>query len=403
MKFEKIILVIISVLVAGMEFISCSRGYRPEIVNNPLEEEVYYIIGQIKEENSPVEGVVVSSSGTQVETSHEGWYQLPVNQKGKCTVSYMKEGYIPITTTVLIPEEMQTRSSVALPLQMAKKNPVVTIDPSRDTVIVYPGADKLTSIIFPAGISDQPIDVSATEFINGPMVDLEHAGLVTFDLEVSGPEKTLPVEIINQANPLLHVGQLVHCVEVDGQWKEMAGTIGTFNWLRNIHEATIQSSYAIHSIGPKLEVDTILTSFESAGEVVIDNLGSLFAKEVEIMSKQKMGWEITSDMDSYYSIFPGLTDSDCKYTTQSLYKVLASVNGSLAGVSETDVPLGIAKVSGDTKMTIKFFTRVDDVSLQYILMFQGIWDTKQIKYKRYSGMNIEIDYQYGSSHIGNQK
>ena len=121
------------------------------------------------------------------------------------------------------------------------------------------------------------------------------------------------------------------------------------------------------------------------------------------MSKQKMGWEITSDMDSYYSIFPGLTDSDCKYTTQSLYKVLASVNGSLAGVSETDVPLGIAKVSGDTKMTIKFFTRVDDVSLQYILMFQGIWDTKQIKYKRYSGMNIEIDYQYGSSHIGNQK
>ena len=56
MKFKKIIMAIISVLVAGMGFISCSRGYRPEIVNNPLEEEVYYIIGQIKEENSPVEG-----------------------------------------------------------------------------------------------------------------------------------------------------------------------------------------------------------------------------------------------------------------------------------------------------------------------------------------------------------
>lgn len=403
MKSEKILIsIILSMFLINIGFISCSKENTLEIVDNPLEEEVYYIVGKLDQGNIPVEDVVVSTSGIEVKTSQDGVYQLPVKKKGDYIISFMKDEYMPITSVVTIPGNMHTRSTVSLPLQMTKKNAPIIIDPSKDTVIIYPGADKLTSIIFPAGISDKPIEVSATEFINGAMKNVEHASLSTFELKVSGMQGILPVVIKNQAHPLIRVGQIVQYAEIDGQWNWL-GNVSDFDWAKNILKTTIQSSYVKHSIGPVFEILSIDTSLESLGEITIDNLGNLSSKEVEIMTKQKMGWDITTNMDDYYSIYPGLVDDDCKYTTATLYRLIASINGSLSGINETDLTLGVAKVSGDTKMVVKNFARVEDITYQFILFFQGIWVTHEISIKKYSGVNVEFDYQYGPNHTGNQE
>ncbi|MBD9167180.1 MAG: hypothetical protein EGQ00_09145 [Parabacteroides johnsonii] len=403
MKSEKILIsIILSMFFANIGLVSCSKENTLEIVKNPLEEEVYYIVGKLNQGYMPVEDVAVSASGVTVKTSQDGMYQLPVKKKGDYVVSFTKDGYIPLTSSVTIPGNMHTGSTVSLPLQMTKKNATITIDPSKDTVIIYPGTDKLTSIIFPAGITNKPIEVSATEFINGAMENAKRASFSTFELEISGMEGTLPVEIKNQAHPLIRVGNIVQYAEIDGQWT-LLGDVSTFDWGQNVLKTTIQSSYVKHSIGPVFEIVSTDTSLESLGEVTIDNLGNLSSKEVEVMVKQKMGWDITTNMDDYYSIYPGLVDDDCKYTTATLYRVLASINGSLFGIDETDLSLGVAKVSGDTKMEVKCFARVEDITFRFILFFQGIWVTHHISIKKYSGVNVEFDYQYGPNHTGNQE
>jgi hypothetical protein len=79
------------VMMGVMVFSGCKKDEpTPEIVENPLDKEVYHIVGKVMDGTKGLEGVKVSSSGTDVTTSADGVFQLAVTKKGTFSVTFSK-------------------------------------------------------------------------------------------------------------------------------------------------------------------------------------------------------------------------------------------------------------------------------------------------------------------------
>ena len=122
-----------SLLVAGlaisllatmsMGMISCSKDDpKPDVVENPLDAEVYYIIGKVSQGTAALEGVKVSAGGSEATTAADGTFQLEVTKKGDYSVAFAKDGYISVSANATIASDAAKRSSVAVLQELTKAN-----------------------------------------------------------------------------------------------------------------------------------------------------------------------------------------------------------------------------------------------------------------------------------------
>ena len=185
-------------------------------------------------------------------------------------------------------------------------------------------------------------------------------------------------------------------VEKNGSWTKSGDAAYDASANAYVTELT---SFSNHSFGPSYTAASKGSSSEDLGEVTIDNLGNMSAKDGEIKAKQKMGWTIDGDLSALLKAqFPALTSADIESLVASINSAIASTKGASAGISESTVSMGTAKVSGDTKMTVKLSASVRQTTGTFNFMYQGKPVSFSVPVKTYSGVATQITYQYGSSH-----
>lgn len=398
------------VMMGVTTFTGCKKDEpTPEIVENPLDKEVYYITGRVVEGTKNLEGVKVSSSGTDVTTLADGSFQLPVTKKGVQAVTFSKSGYVTVLAEAAISSDMKKHSSVSLVQHLTALATSVKVKPDADTML-YDVRKKIAILSFPAGVVDEETDMTVTEYIGGTKVSGGHAALSTINCLPDGKNfgKSVEVAITNATSPAIFFSDVRHYVETNGTWQQQS--VLTYDKSRNVYIASL-NGFSNHSFGVTYTVKNGGTSIEDAGSVVIDNMGNMQSKESGVSAKHKVGYTIEGDLKQLISArFSGLSSADVEALAGQLENVITSTQGMAAGVSEVPFSLGTAKLSGDMKMTVDMKIQKVTSTLSFNLNYQGAVQVFKgpvassapiafdIPISIYSGIKTTITTQYGTSH-----
>lgn len=383
----------------GVGFVSCGDDDAPQptIVENPLDAEAYYISGKVSQASGALEGVTVSTSGAEAKSAADGTFQLEVTKKGDYAVAFAKEGYIGVSTEVEIAADTKKRSSIAVTQELTKANAPVTVTPDA-AASVSGGAKSAASLEIPAGAVTKATDITVTEYQAGVKKSDARASSSTINCQPDGLkfEKPVKVAVKNKMSSVIYFASVAHFIEKGGAWVKEENV--SFDSNANVY-ATELTGFSNHSFGPAYTASSKGSSSEDLGEVSIDNLGNMATKEGEVVGKQKFGWTIDGDLSALLKAqFPALSATDIEGLAAAINGAIASTKGSPAGVTESALSMGTAKVSGDTKMTVKFSAVVKATAGTFNFVYQGKATSISIPVKTYSGVSTTITYQYGASH-----
>lgn len=391
-------LVMCVAVMLGVGLVSCSEDEpTPEVIENPLDAEAYYITGKVSQASTPLEGVTVSTSGSETKSEADGTFQLEVAKKGDYTVSFVKEGFITVSVDTEIESDASKRSSVSIAQELTKASTPVTIKPDTEAV-VSGGANSAASLSIPVGAVTEATDITVTEYMKGAKKGDVHASLSTINCQPDGLifEKSVNIAIKNKMSSAICFSNVVHYVEKDGVWMKESDV--SYDPGKNVY-ATELTGFSNHSFGPTYVVAVKGSTNENLDEVSIDNLGKMTAIEGTVTGKQKFGWEIDGNLsDLLKAQFPSLSSTDIEGLADAVSGAISSSKGVPAGVSESTLSLGTAKVSGDAKMTVSFAAVIKSTTGTFNLIYQGKPATISVPVKTYNGISTKISYQYGSSH-----
>lgn len=386
------------VMMGVMVFSGCKKDEpTPEIVENPLDKEVYHIVGKVMDGTKGLEGVKVSSSGTDVTTSADGVFQLPITKKGTFSVTFSKSGYVTVSAEAVIPSDMKKSSTVSLMQHLTALATPIKVKPDVD-MPVYDMRSKKAFLYVYAGSIDKETEMTVTEYINGTKAEINNAALTTINCLPDGQtfKKTVDVAIRNAASPAVYFSDIRHYKEINGKWQEE----GTLTYLKDYNVyLTSLDGFSNHSFGITCTVKNGEVTTEDEGTVVIDNLGNMNSKEETVSGKQKIGWTLESDLKQLVSgRFTSLSSADVEALAGELEKAIISTKGVAAGVTEVPISLGVAKISGDMKMTIDMKAQKRMSTLSFSLNYQDKVEVLEIPISTYSGIKTTITTQYGTSH-----
>ncbi len=377
----------------------CSKDNEPtpEIVENPLDKEVYYIVGKVTEDNKALEGVEVGVSGKSAKTAADGTYQLAVDKVGTYVVAFAKDGYVGVSADAVVPSGTPKQGSISLSQAMTSLATPVTVSADQDTV-VYDGRTHVAELAVPAGAVKEDTEITMTEYLKGAKAEADHASLSTINCTPDGLkfEKSVEVAVKNATSNAISFADVKHFVEDGNAWKEM-GT-ADFDADRNVYACSLDG-FSNHSFGPVYSVSDAGSSTENLSTVTIDNLGKMDAAEQEVAGKQKIGWEIRGDLKQLLSgTFSALSASDLESLARQLNAAITSTKGSAAGVEEIPFSLGTAKVDGDQKVTIDMKAKKNLSSFSVNFNYQGRVVPFSVEIATYAGVSTTITKEGGASH-----
>ena len=381
----------------GIGLISCTEDEpKPEVVENPLDHEIYYIAGKVTDGTNALEGVKVSVSGDEVTTKADGLYQLSVTKKETVGVTFTKSGYVTVSAKAVITADTKKSSVISLVQQMTKTAKPVKVEADKDTT-VYDQEKPISILNIPAGAVTQDTEITITEYTDGAKGD-SHASLSTINCQPDGQKFEKPVEVIvkNATKPIIYFSEVNHYVEKNGSWQMLAPT--TYDKERNVYVSSL-TSFSNHSFGFECTATDGESQTEELDKVEIDNLGNMKTKEQTVSSKQKMGWVVDGDLKQQVSSqFAVLDASDVTALAQQVESAIASFKGATAGVSESTFSLGTAKLSGDTKVTVETKARKVTTTIVFRMNYQGQVVNFSVRIVTYKGVVTSITTQYGESH-----
>ncbi|MDR1980562.1 MAG: hypothetical protein LBQ39_02935 [Tannerellaceae bacterium] len=378
MKKEKIslsVLLVVALFIGCISFISCGEEEKevtpPEVAVN---EEVYYIVGKVQQDNgTALADVDVSTSGQSVKTDAQGIYELPVTGKGTYAVAFTKANYISVSSKATIASNAGIFSSVILTQTLTAKSAPVSVTPNSEA--------KIEELTVPAGGVDAPVEISVTKYADATVCETSNpneinAPVATFDFEPDGLVFAEPA-IVTIPNPLTGgaaFSSLTHLVLKNNTWTEEG--LATYNQ-EGGHYTFELKGFSKHSfIVPSVKLTTT-TSEEPIGQpVVIDNTGNQAVQTQDITTSQKYGWEVAAPQ-----------------VDEALKPMVSAVlGGGNSGTGE--IPLTFPyTVSGDTKATIEVVATVTNTKITLPI----IGSTRDISVKKYTGTKIVIKLEYGSS------
>ena len=359
-------------------FSSCKKDEEPapEIAVN---ETAFYIIGEVLSEGKSVDGVTVKTADTEATTDSKGLFELKLTKKGDYSVSFSKNGYIPVSSEVTISSDADNKSSVTIRQALTQRNSSVKVNPDEEAVVKDDKAG--VSISIPAGAVKEPVDISMTPFTPGEKKKANgatSASLISLNMDPDGLKFEKPVDILLD-NPMGDVafGNLKHMVEENGSLKEVGSV--SFDKEKGSYKATL-TGFSNHSFTIPATTSVGGSGTEALQTIVIDNLGSPAVKSESVTVNQKLGWTMDGDA-------PG-----------SAADVVSSLMGSAPGTTETSVSMSF-NVSGDTKQTIEFLAKTEKYTFSFpIINANGDAETINVSVTKYTGSEVNVTDQLGSSH-----
>lgn len=387
------------IAIVGLGIGSCSKDEpTPQLVENPLDSEVYYLAGTVTDGENGLEGVEIRTGDSEATTATDGTFQIEVPKKGATyTVSFSKDGYIPVSAEAAVPSDATKSTVIALNQQLSKLNEPVRVYP--DSEVEIPEARReVTSLFIPAGAVKEMTDIIITEYLDGAKLSVEHISLSTVNFSPDGFifEKPVEIKVKNATSNAISFDDVKHYVEKNGVWQEESEALFDKNKNAYVTELT---GFSNHSFGPSCRMKDSGDSFEETVSMEVDNIGKMEATEKTITAKQKTGWEIEGDLSqSISSQFDGLDASDVTGLVSALNHAIASVKGTSSGVQETEISLGTAKISGDTKMNVVLKARKQSTTLTFYLNYKGERKAFPVNILTYTGLYPYITYIYGEHH-----
>ena len=386
-------------LVCSTVLSSCKGKDDPMVPEITSDETAYYIVGEVLSDGKALEGVTVKADSEEASTDSDGVFELKLTKKGDYAVSFSKAGYVAISSDVVISSDANNKSSVIIRQVLAKKNDPVRVVPDENAEIGDESAG--VSMFIPAGAVKEAVDISMTPFTPGQKKLSDgavSANLLSLNMEPDGLVFDKPVEVF-LSNPIaggIAFGNLKHTVEENGVLKELDEVF--YDDEKGAYKA-ILTGFSNHSFTISANASNGGAGTESLATTVIDNLGNVASVTEVVTTTQKFGWTISGDIAaSIKSQYPSLPDATISSLASSVTSAVSSMMGSSPGVGEMSLTIPF-NVSGDVKQSIEFSAKIENQTFSFpIILADGGLDFVSVSTSKYVGSEVNITYEYGSSH-----
>lgn len=391
-------LVMLLVVAMSVGLSSCHKkdDVIPETIDNPLDEEVYYISGKVTADSKELADVKVTATDAEATTAADGTFQLVLKKRGEYTVSFEKSGYVPVSAYAEIAADAKKQSSVSLIQELTAKSLPVTVTPDADQVVIDP-KNTTVELFVPAGAVTEATEVTVTTYTEGAKKieqGTTRASLTSFNCEPDGMKFETPVTL-RMENPVsssLYFANVKHLVEKNGKWVEE----GTVEYRDNNYITQI-SGFSNHSFSIDCDVLENTMSSQALPDIVIDNLGEVTATEEDINFTQHVGWKL--DAADALGQLEGLSATDIALLSGIIESVIASYYGTPVGVSEITQTRTVG-VNGDTKMTISLTESIIRTDYSFDVVYKGVEATLIVPAEKYDGVMLDYKTEAGTLHSG---
>lgn len=383
-----------TLVIGGMTFNSCKDDEEspvPEIVENPLEKEAYFITGKVTDGTNPLKEATVTTGNLSVKTDADGGYQLEVDKKGSFDLNFEKDGYIAIKGQVTIDSKAAKGAIVSYSQALTKKAEPVKVDPAKESKVA-PSTDL--DVTIPAGAVKEETEITMTPFVPAADKEAQKAAEKVVSSGATTPvtvSTTMSLASINCEPDGL---KFEKPVEVKLKASEAAGGVyftkarhyvngadnGTANYDASSNSYVITlNGFSVHEV--KVATDlSVSAANESLHSEVIDNIGKTAPVSKKITFKVKQGWKIAS--------------KSAGVTGDVEAKLMAAVTNTLSskeGVSETEMEKEVA-VSGDVKMTVAYSQSL----VSYTFAVETSAGTESIVAEKYDAVSQSIEKVNGT-------
>lgn len=376
----------------GLFFNSCKDDEVepvPEIVENPLEKEAYFITGKVTDGANALADVAVSAGSVSAKTDAAGTYLIEVSKKGTFELSFAKDGYITIGNEVTINNDTDKGTIVSYSQILTKKADAVKADPEKDTRFAI--TSKADALIL-AGAVEKETDVTITSFVPATDKELKKVAdkamstsstqegsttlsLASFYCEPDGITFKKPLEIkvkATAASDGTYFADVKHVVN----GKES----GEVEYDDTDHSyMLLLDGFSVH----ELKVSTDLSVEPDSEELFsqeVNNLGQTAAVSKDFSFNMKEGWKIISKSN-------GVTgDVEAK-----LMDALVNVLSSPEGLSEKEFSKNMA-VSGDMKLKVVYKQSV----VRYTISVKTNRGVEKIVVEQYGSVSQDIEKEQGN-------
>lgn len=383
-----------TLVIGGMTFNSCKDDEEspvPEIVENPLEKEAYFITGKVTDGTNPLKEATVTTGSLSVKTDADGGYQLEVDKKGSFDLNFEKDGYIAIKGQVTIDSKADKGAIVSYSQALTKKAEPVKVDPAKESKVA-PSTEL--DVTIPAGAVKEETEITMTPFVPAADKEAQKAAEKVVSSGATTPvtvSTTMSLASINCEPDGL---KFEKPVEVKLKASEAAGGVyftkarhyvngvdnGTANYDASSNSYVITlNGFSVHEV--KVATDlSVSAANESLHSEVIDNIGKTAPVSKKITFKVKQGWKIKS--------------KSAGVTGDVEAKLMAAVTNTLSskeGVSETEMEKEVA-VSGDVKMTVAYSQSL----VSYTFAVETSAGTESIVAEKYDAVSQSIEKVNGT-------
>lgn len=399
----------------GTFLFSCvSSEVSVEKVENPFEEEVYFVSGRTLHQQSSLEGVRIRADGSdrEVTTSADGSYQLSFTKKGDYTLHFSKEDFIEMVTVASFDEQAPNRSSLTISPQMTKRSGMVEVDPDEEIEITDPTGRVvlrlLRSVAEKTNVSLTVLTELPARYASSEVVQSGSAGAsyTTVLIEPAGVELTgKSTLLVNKlaSDALTFATVELYERQADYTWKKLEGV--TFDKSLNAYtcDITTFSSYSLRIPYETQKVSETVTDHLN-GKQSIENCGNMNAKtDGEIQVNQRSGWDYTADLgQSIENRFSGISQADVVALTTVIDEQMTGLQGCRRGYSDQSVLLSKAHVSGNSILHYENYAKETVQAYSFEVTYLEKPYSLPVNIRMYSGMEERYSEKSCYEHSGGQ-
>ena len=386
-NFWSLSLLAATLMVGGLSFNSCKKDEVepvPEVVENPLEKEAYFIIGKVTDGTNALADVSVSAGKVSAKTDASGAYQIEVDKKGSFELSFAKDGYITIKNEVTVDSKAEKGATVFYSQILTKQAESVKVTPEKDALLVI---TQNTEAFVPAGAVEKETDIAITSFVpaadkklkevadkavstSTPQTTSSALALSSFDCQPDGVKFEIRVKALEADNDV-YFTEVKHYVNGTDN-AEVIYDDSDKSYVLQLDGFSVHELRVVTDLSAEPNSETLLSE-------EVDNLGKTTAVSKDFSVKAKEGWKVVSKSK-------GVTGDVEAMLMAALRNVLAS-----EGVSEIAMSKSMA-VSGDMKMTVTYKQAV----IRYTIRVKTNRGVESIVVEQYGAVSQNIEKEQGN-------
>ncbi len=381
----------------------------PEIVDDPMTEETYYIIGRAYDldTDEPLAGVTVVIGNQTVLTDENGVYQVTVHEKGLYTVEFSKKDYYGSTQQGYITVDAKSHSTLVISGRLVQPGPLEKIDPNGYVVGNKPTEpESSVTITVPKGAIPEDADtylrvtqhdhpITASTSVNAGAVPiatpLSSLHIEAYDIKNFAAPLRLTWK--NLCAPLAYFDEVKiysqndPVTKVSSDWKSESGCTH-FDEHYFIERKDLMDKYL-------LEINSVQeTSGVKKGEpntingqasVKVDNSGSMKAiTNCELKVRLLEGWEFIVSPEEALEALGVARKDQCK-TPVTMLKIVELMEGNPQGFYTID-QCRYTSVNGGYVMYYRNDSKYIERTYTFSVIVNGKDKKKAVvKLKRYVG------------------